>query len=77
MSHCNFHENTPEKRNTLEGNTSPVVIGDNVWLGSRVMVLNDVSIANHSVIAAGSIVTELIPERSFAAGSSAKVLCSN
>ena len=54
-----------------------MVIGDNVWLESRVMVLKGVNIANHSVIAAGSIVTELIPERSFAAGSSAKVLCSN
>jgi len=70
---CDFHEITPETRTKSAGEMLPVKIGKNVWLGSRVMVLKGVTIGNHSVIAAGSIVTEDIPARSLAAGAPARV----
>ena len=38
--------------------TSPVIIGDDVWIGSRVTILPGVSIGNGAVIAAGSVVTK-------------------
>lgn len=49
-------------------------IGDNVWLGSRVLVLKGVHIGNDSVIAAGSVVTKSIPARCIAGGVTAKVI---
>ena len=71
---CDFHEINPETRNNTDGEIQPVSIGDNVWLGSRVVVLKGVSIGDNSVIAAGSIVTQSIPARSLAAGVPAKVV---
>ncbi len=69
-----FHEINPENRKSSGGKVAPVVIGDNVWLGSRVMVLKGVTIGHHCVVAAGSVVTKSIPARCLAAGSPAKVI---
>lgn len=71
---CDFHGIEIEKRTTSSGKTDPVIIGDDVWLGRRVMVLKGVTIGNGSVIAAGSVVTSSIPERVIAGGVPAKVI---
>ena len=51
-----------------------IVIGDNVWIGSNSMILAGSQIGNHSVIAAGSVVTGPIPAKCVAAGSPARVI---
>ena len=51
---------------------APVTIGTNVWLGPRVIVLAGVTIGDHSVIGAGSVVTRDIPPRVLAVGSPAR-----
>ena len=56
------------------GEDSPVVIGDNVWLGYGVKVLKGVHIGNNSVIGAGSMVTKDIPSNVIAAGNPCKVI---
>jgi maltose O-acetyltransferase len=71
---CDFHEIEPSKRGEGVGPIEPVSIGDNVWIGSRVLILRGVSIGNNSVIGAGSIVTKSIPPNSLAAGIPARVL---
>lgn len=53
---------------------APVVIGDYVWLGEKVIVLKGVTIGERSIIGAGSIVTHDIPPFSIAVGSPAKVI---
>ena len=68
-----FHRLEPERRNEAP-ESEPIIIGNNVWLGGRVIVLKGVTIGDGSVIAAGSIVTKDIPPRSLAAGSPAKVV---
>lgn len=69
----NFHRLEPERR--LETPPSkPIVLGDNVWLGGRVMVMPGVTIGAGSVVGAGSIVTKDIPPRSLAVGSPARVI---
>lgn len=52
----------------------PVVIGDDVWIGVRVTILPGVHIGNHTVIAAGAVVTKDIPDYAIAGGVPAKVL---
>ncbi|MFT7587658.1 MAG: serine acetyltransferase [Cellvibrionaceae bacterium] len=68
-----FHRLEPERRNERP-KSEPIIIGDNVWLGGKVIVLKGVTIGDGSVIAAGSIVTKDIPARSLAAGSPARVI---
>lgn len=45
-------------------NSSPVIIKDNVWIGTNVKILKGVIIGEGSVVAAGSIVNKNIPPHS-------------
>jgi len=71
---CDFHEINPATRNHSAGLTKPVIIGNNVWLGSRVLVLKGVTIGDNSVIAAASVVTKRIPANCIAGGNPAKII---
>ena len=51
-----------------------VVIGDNCWIGAGVTILDGVSISKGSIVAAGAVVTQSLPENSFAAGVPARVI---
>jgi acetyltransferase-like isoleucine patch superfamily enzyme len=53
---------------------APIIIEDNVWLGTNVTVLKGVRIGKNSVIGAGSLVSRDIPENVVAAGSPCKVI---
>lgn len=44
--------------------SAPVIIGDNVWIGSNAVILKGVNIGNNSVVSAGSIVKVNIPRNS-------------
>lgn len=50
-----------------------VIIGDFVWLGSRVIVLPGVNIGEGAIIQGGSVVSSDIPPYSVAGGNPAKV----
>jgi len=54
--------------------TSPIVIGNDVWIGANCVILSGVSIGNHTIIGAGSVVTKNIPSYSIAVGSPAKII---
>ncbi|MDT8303282.1 MAG: acyltransferase [Sedimentisphaerales bacterium] len=54
--------------------SSPVEIGDNVWIGAKVTITKGVTIGDHSVIGANSVVTKKIPPKAIAVGSPAKVI---
>jgi acetyltransferase-like isoleucine patch superfamily enzyme len=51
-----------------------VVIGDGVWLASHVLVLGPVTIGEHAVVAAGSLVREDVEPYTVVAGRPAKVV---
>lgn len=51
-----------------------VLIGRNVWIGHSVHVLPGVTIGDHAVVGAGSVVTKSIPPRVTAAGVPARVI---
>ena len=49
-------------------NEGPCTIGDDVWIGRRVMIMPGVKIGSHAIIAAGAIVTKDVPEWAVVAG---------
>ena len=51
----------------------PIVVGDDVWIGFRSTILSGARIGNGAVIAAGSVVTGVIPPYAIAAGTPARV----
>lgn len=71
-----FHDLYPARRLSGKHETASVEIGENVFIGSRVMVLKGVSIGDNCVIAAGSVVSKNIPPNVVAGGVPAKVLAS-
>lgn len=82
----NFHSG-PEcmmitQNHHIHGNALPydntyiykdIEIGDNVWLGSRVIILGGVKIGEGAVIQAGSVVVSDIPKCAIAGGHPCKV----
>jgi len=54
--------------------SKPVIIEDDVWIASRVIILKGVKIGRGSVVGAGAVVTKSIPPNSFAAGNPARVI---
>ena len=54
--------------------TTPVTIGDDIWIGANAVVLPGVTIGAHSVVAAGAVVTKDIPPHSLVAGVPAKII---
>lgn len=52
----------------------PVEIGNDVWIGARVIIMPGVTIGDHSIIGANSVVTRNIPPLSVAAGMPCRVM---
>lgn len=53
---------------------NPIFIGNDVWIGTRVIILPGVHIGNHSIIAAGSVVTKSCEAYSIIGGVPAKLI---
>jgi maltose O-acetyltransferase len=51
-----------------------VVIGDDVWIGRRAIIMPGVHIGKGCIIGAGAVVTKDIPDYSVAAGVPARVV---
>jgi maltose O-acetyltransferase len=52
----------------------PVVIGNDVWIGTRVIIMPGVRIGDQAVIGANTVVTKDVPPRAIFAGSPGKVI---
>lgn len=60
-----------EQRATEE---RPVIIGNDVWIGGRVIILPGVTIGDGAIIGAGSVVTKNIAAYDVVAGNPAKII---
>lgn len=52
----------------------PVIIGEDVWVGSNTVILPGITIGRGSIVGAGSIVTKNIPKYSVVFGNPAKII---
>jgi maltose O-acetyltransferase len=53
---------------------TPVFIGNDVWLGTRCIVMPGVTIGDHAVVAANSVVTKDVPPYAVVGGVPAKLI---
>ena len=53
---------------------APIVIEDDVWIGTHSVILPGVQIGKGAVVGAGSVVTKNVPSRSIVCGIPARVL---
>lgn len=71
----NHNFNDPNKRIDEQGvSTNAVTIGNDIWIGANAVILPGVSIGNHSVVAAGAVVTKDVPAHTLVAGVPAKII---
>ncbi|TYB50652.1 sugar O-acetyltransferase [Nonomuraea sp. PA05] len=68
------HPVDPELRRAKWEAAKPIVIGDNVWLGSGAIVLAGVTIGENTVVGAGAVVTRDLPANVVAVGNPARVI---
>jgi acetyltransferase-like isoleucine patch superfamily enzyme len=54
--------------------SKPVVIGKNVWIGSKSRINKGVTIGDNSIVAANAVVTKDVPPNSIAAGNPARIV---
>jgi len=58
-------------------NDTPAIIGDNVYIGPHVSIVEDVIIGNNAIIGAGAVVVHDVQENSTVVGSPAKKVGEN
>lgn len=52
----------------------PIIVHDEVWIGTDSMILSGVTLGKGSIVAAGSVVTKSVPAYSIVGGNPAKVI---
>lgn len=63
----------------MQGNNSSycrgdILIGSDVWIGANCTIMDNVSIGNGAIIAAGSVVTKTVPPYAIVGGNPAKLI---
>lgn len=66
------HPVTPESREALIG--QPIHIKQHAWIGAGATILPGVTVGEHAVVAAGSVVSKDVPNRTLVAGVPAKII---
>jgi maltose O-acetyltransferase len=54
--------------------SAPVMIGDDTWIGARVIILPGVNIGQGAIVGAGAVVTKNVPPYAICAGNPARIV---
>ena len=65
------------ERKNIHSANAPIIIGENVWIGSNVRICKGVTIGDNAIIAACSVVTKSVPANAIAAGNPARIVKEN
>lgn len=68
-----FHGIGPKDRGK-PGKSASIIIGNNVWIGSEVMILKGVKVGDDVVIGARSVVTKDVSDGAIVAGNPARII---
>jgi len=52
----------------------PIIIGNDVWIGARVIILPGITIGKGAIIGAGAVVSKDVPEWAIVAGNPARII---
>jgi acetyltransferase-like isoleucine patch superfamily enzyme len=66
------HSINPDERRTGFSISSPIIIEDDVFIGTKCIILKGVRIGEGSIIAAGSVVMDSVPSFTVVAGNPAQ-----
>ena len=78
IADCDAHPIDPvERRKGGGGESAPIEIGDDVFIGARAIILKGVKIGEGSVVGAGAVVAKDIPPFSIAVGNPARIIGSS
>jgi len=58
----------------MKKHNKQIVIGDDVWIGEKAIILKSVNIGKGSVIGAGAVVTKDVPKFTIVVGNPAKII---
>lgn len=72
LSDADWHD--VQHRIYAPGETAPIVIGNNCWIGESAFVGKGVTIGDNSIVGAFAVVTSDVPENSIVAGIPARVI---
>ena len=71
----NHNYSIPDQRIDQQGvTTAAVTISNDCWIGANAVILPGVTIGEHSVVAAGAVVTKDVPSHSLVAGVPARII---
>ena len=68
------HPVEAEQRRAKWESAEPIAIGDNVWLGGGVIVCPGVTIGSNTVVGAGAVVTQDLPQGVLAVGNPVRIV---
>ena len=71
--YSNSHEYADVNQQGMK-KSNPVTIGNNVWIGARVVILPGVTIGDNCIIGANTVVTKSVPANSVVTGHAGRVV---
>lgn len=74
ISTFHFHEIIKDVKYHEARELGSIIIGNDVWIGSKSIILKGVNIGNGAIIGAGSVVTKDVPAYSVVGGVPAKII---
>ena len=74
LTSANYDLTSPEPLNSIPMNEADIIVGNDVWVGAGAVILAGVTVSDHAVLAANTVVTKDVPEWSIIGGVPGRVI---